>query len=173
MLGKLILSVFTTFAVCMGGYADIVHPCNNCEPGMYCEDGSCKDCGVGHYCTGGSAGEQMCSGNTVAKVPKMSQCSPCPDGTYSNSTHTECVVCNTGAFVVDNSNVCVACLPGQYANTEHTQCVFCDGENETIKGGVCMSKKVQIKISTDEQFSFPTFLREGRINRSVVRVENN
>lgn len=102
----------------------------------------------------------------------MSQCSPCLDGTYSNSIHTKCVVCNTGAFVVDNG-VCVACQSGQYANTEHTQCVSCDGENETIKGGVCMSKKVQIKISTNEQFSFPTFLREGRINRSVVRVENN
>jgi len=133
-LKKLFLSVFM-LCVCVlnSAYAEQGHSCH-CNSGWYCSAGNCVLCNVGHYCTADT--EYACSGNSVAPTTGMSQCTTCLGNTpYADQSHTVCVACNTGAFIVEYG-VCRKCVaPTPYSNISHTQCVACN--NGSVNDGVC------------------------------------
>ena len=111
--------------------AGTVVPCS-CPDGQYCNgDGNCQICSEGHFCINNN--EYACDTNTIAPDVGSSRCIACPwllseAYIYANETHTVCLACDSGNFVVDSGGyVCKKCtgsLP--YANETHSDCVACD-----------------------------------------------
>ena len=127
-----------------GQYANTDHTrCFECEPESII-DGVCQKCEPGTYKT--DAG-----------------CADCHAGYYCNGDGTE-KICPKGAFSAAKQSECTLCPEG-YATTN-------DGTGYTIGediSAICKTKvKAKLKIGGSAT-SLPLYLKEGRINKSVVK----
>lgn len=109
-----------------------------CPQGTFSRNGDlCNPCLVGYITTEEGA----------------ERCVPCPAGSTSDATHTECVLCDDG-FTSVEGGVCTECLPGSTSRsggpcepcplghgdtqTEAGVCTACPPNHSSIDGGVCL-----------------------------------
>ena len=114
-LWKCFLSGIMFVCVSVGGIYGVFA----CDVGEYDNDGVCETCPGGYSCDGTNA-------------PQL-----CPDDApYSDSTYTQCVVCDGLTEYYDNNGVCQTCATGNFANAEHNDCIACNTGHYMLNG-VC------------------------------------
>lgn len=158
--------------------------CTPCNSGAFIvEDGVCVACPSGQYanpehtecltnCDDGTVVEGVCQPN------QQTECEP---GKYL--VNGNCVECNAGYYCVGGQTGMQICPKGSFSAAAQSECAKCPDGYTTDSDGtsyvaatdlstICKAKKAKLKMGNTEK-SLPICLREGRINRSVVRVKNN
>lgn len=96
-----------------------------CSPGSYMNNGTCENCPVGYKCSGDDMAEQ-CAGANIASEIGQTDCEACSDGTYSNTSHTQCVACDGNLEYVDGG-VCKTCSgANEIVNDDNNGCICKD-----------------------------------------------
>lgn len=111
-----------------------------------------------------------------------SQVTECNPGKYLSTD--ECLECRAGYYCVGGQLGMQICPKDTYSSAAQSECIKCpDGyttdsegteyiDGETDLTTICKMKKAKLKIGSKTE-TLPVYLREGRINRAVVRVKNN
>ena len=168
-------------------YANQQHiDCMACNAGPFIieSDVLCIQCPSGQYanpahtecltnCDDGTVEEGVCQPN------QQTECDP---GAYLN-TNGECVECSAGYYCVGGQTGMQICPKDTYSSSAQSECTKCpDGYVTESEGAgyvvgadltnICKKQKTVLKIGNGTE-PLPVYLREGRINRAVVRVKNN
>ncbi|MBQ3784989.1 MAG: hypothetical protein II843_01175 [Alphaproteobacteria bacterium] len=159
--------------------------CTPCSGGAFIvEDWVCVACPSGQYanpehtecltnCDNGTVEEGVCQPN------QQTECDP---GAYLN-TNGECLECSAGYYCVGGQAGMQICPKDTYSSAAQSECTKCpDGYVTESEGtgyvvgadltNICKKQKTVLKIGKGTE-TLPVYLREGRINRAVVRVKNN
>lgn len=111
------------------------------------------------------------------------QVTECKPGEYL-STDDSCLECSAGYYCVGGQAGMQICPKDTYSSSAQSECIKCpDGYVTEAEGtgyvvgtdltNICRKQKAVLKIGSGTETSLPVYLREGRINRAVVRVKNN
>ena len=128
-------------------------PSGLCSAGFYCERGSNSSrplnatCPVGHRCPVGSASPIVCTSGEYQDTEGQSECLPCPEGFYCDTTLSPVV--DYGLFPCPVGHVCprgttsarqFPCLVGTFSNrtrmTSTSQCSNCTAGNHCDAPGL-------------------------------------
>ena len=165
-------------------YANQQHiDCMACNAGPFIieSDVLCIQCPSGQYA---NPAHTECltncdDGTVVEGVCQPNQQTECDPGAYLNNG--ECAECQAGYYCDGDGNQKI-CPKDTFSATGQSECTKCpdgyttDSEGTSYVAGndlstICKVKKAKLKIGNEAK-SLPTCLREGRINKSVVRVRN-
>lgn len=163
-------------------YANQSHiDCMACGTGaFYVDGGVCVPCPSGQYANPEHTECVTCDDGTVSEGVCMPECKP---GRYL-STDGVCLECKAGYYCVGGQAGMKICPKDTYSSSAQSECIKCPDGYVTESAGtgyvvgtdltnICRKQKAVLKIGSGTETSLPVYLREGRINRAVVRVKNN
>lgn len=115
--------------------------CEQCPGGFSCLANNRTLCVVGSYCPPGTFLPIACPTGSVAPSSGSSECTPCDEGKFSNTTES-CVSCQTGRFNARrNMSECELCSLGRYQNAlGQTTCLDCP------VGASCLGGQAQFQV---------------------------
>ena len=166
-------------------YANQQHiDCMACNAGPFIIEGDvlCIQCPSGQYANPEHTQCVTCDDGTVVEgVCQPNQQTECDPGAYL--VNGNCVECDAGYYCVGGQTGMQICPKGSFSAAAQSECAKCPDGYTTDSDGtsyvaatdlstICKAKKAKLKMGNTEK-SLPICLREGRINRSVVRVKNN
>ena len=158
--------------------------CTPCSGGAFIvEDWVCVACPSGQYANPEHTECVTCDDGTVSEGVCMPlQVTECEPGKYL-STDDRCLECSAGYYCVGGQADMQICPKDTYSSAAQSECTKCPDGYVTESAGtgyvvgadltnICRKQKAVLKIGSGTE-TLPVYLREGRINRAVVRVKNN
>ena len=103
-----------------------INTSTSCEPGYYITVNGCAPYAAGYY----SSEEDMeycdnCKSGTFSKSA-ATECTHCPEGTYSEVTSSVCIPSPAGEFSSKKgSNQCTSCPRGKFSKSGSSECENC------------------------------------------------
>ena len=171
--------------------------CTLCPAGDYCVgDGLAVPCpGATVAPEPGATQCDACTGNSSvansshthcvacdgdAEYIKDGVCTVCADGYYVKNNHTICAECTAG-YYCDGTGGRQLCPKGSFSASGKSACTYCAAGYTTAGPGtafnaamnlsaICTKIDIKLKVGSGlNSFALPSCLKEGAINKSVVK----
>lgn len=115
--------------------------CIDCRPGTFRNEttAACQPCPTGTFNPYPRAPDiavcRLCFEDTFSSSPGSTECTPCPNGSFSGRGATSCLTCGPGYELNPNENECEKCRRGYYSSSiSNKQCTKCPDSTFGLEG---------------------------------------